>query len=623
MTENTSEIQWYIARDGKQYGPLSEQELDLFIDGGHLHASDLVWKAGFDDWLPAFDVFPPKPKEDGQIPSPVTEPKSVSDDSVGASSPKKATEKKAAPSTDPKSTDRAHKASDEASDQSKADKPVKTEDLAKKATATTTKADAGKTADASKPSEQADTKTDAKTDASTASGSASTENETSSGTGDAYVDVIAAQLSNSDNKSATSTGAPPDKVSAPAVQTGVGANAASDNADSPAPGAGARRLAIAASVAGILGLGGWFAVQNNQHVAAFVNSASAGLVKNLNLANVLPGTSDNAKQKLSVVKAPETPVRAKPTEQQNKNTQTTTLDTSPTVAVERVKTTPVSPSPGQESPSANNTPTNNAPTTPAAPAPDPQFAVNPDGTIVFNQAPPTNNTTQTAALTQEPPAKPPLPKVDQHYLSSPLWAAVRLQFPTWHDEQVREIAKLSEDKSKTEVAQLAMTSLIKLRKQHGKAALSASPEKLREIADSFLQNLKILKSHSTDACYGFISSGETNPKILALLSNEEQKSALEAQSAAIFQAIEEGRKNPQNRSKPGKTDYDMLAGELGQIGWTQADLQLFADPKALASAAPERVCQMVQDWFTAHIAIKDQTIQDRLLFETLRPLIAS
>ncbi|MEL7049349.1 MAG: GYF domain-containing protein, partial [Pseudomonadota bacterium] len=56
----TSETQWFVAREGQQHGPLSEAEMRLFVQGGHLKPTDLIWKAGFPDWKPAPAVFPPK-----------------------------------------------------------------------------------------------------------------------------------------------------------------------------------------------------------------------------------------------------------------------------------------------------------------------------------------------------------------------------------------------------------------------------------------------------------------------------------------------------------------------------------------------------------------------------------
>ncbi|MEQ1711359.1 MAG: DUF4339 domain-containing protein, partial [Hyphomicrobium sp.] len=68
----TSEIQWYIARDGKQYGPLSDPEMGLFVQGGHLRPTDLVWRAGFSDWLPALAAFPQLGAPPPPVPLPST-----------------------------------------------------------------------------------------------------------------------------------------------------------------------------------------------------------------------------------------------------------------------------------------------------------------------------------------------------------------------------------------------------------------------------------------------------------------------------------------------------------------------------------------------------------------------
>ncbi len=61
-TEQTSDmaqkIEWYLARDGQQHGPLTEAELNKFIELGHLRPTDLLWRAGFADWRVASDVFP-------------------------------------------------------------------------------------------------------------------------------------------------------------------------------------------------------------------------------------------------------------------------------------------------------------------------------------------------------------------------------------------------------------------------------------------------------------------------------------------------------------------------------------------------------------------------------------
>ena len=57
MTGTTSAIEWFLARDGQQHGPLSETEMRTFVDMGHLREHDLVWRSGFADWRPAPEVF--------------------------------------------------------------------------------------------------------------------------------------------------------------------------------------------------------------------------------------------------------------------------------------------------------------------------------------------------------------------------------------------------------------------------------------------------------------------------------------------------------------------------------------------------------------------------------------
>ena len=50
-------------------------------------------------------------------------------------------------------------------------------------------------------------------------------------------------------------------------------------------------------------------------------------------------------------------------------------------------------------------------------------------------------------------------------------------------------------------------------------------------------------------------------------------------------------------------------------------MQLFTDAGALARASPEKVCQLVHDWFAVHFEIKDTDMQLRLLVETIKPVV--
>lgn len=51
-------IEWFLARDNKQYGPLSDLEMRKLVDLKHLKDSDLVWRAGMGDWTAAVQIFP-------------------------------------------------------------------------------------------------------------------------------------------------------------------------------------------------------------------------------------------------------------------------------------------------------------------------------------------------------------------------------------------------------------------------------------------------------------------------------------------------------------------------------------------------------------------------------------
>ena len=153
-------------------------------------------------------------------------------------------------------------------------------------------------------------------------------------------------------------------------------------------------------------------------------------------------------------------------------------------------------------------------------------------------------------------------------------------------------------------------------------SLAASTDKLKVVASAFLDNLKSLSERSVGACYGFISQGETAPVVLELMQTPDQGASVQTQVAAIFEAIADGRKTPTQHEKAVKTDYEVLVQELSKLGWKENDLKVFSNPQALSHEPPSRVCQMVQDWFTAHLAVADKATQERLLVETLKPVVS-
>jgi hypothetical protein len=48
--------EWYYARDGRQSGPVSDQELRRLVNDRTLRPEDLVWREGMADWEPAGSV---------------------------------------------------------------------------------------------------------------------------------------------------------------------------------------------------------------------------------------------------------------------------------------------------------------------------------------------------------------------------------------------------------------------------------------------------------------------------------------------------------------------------------------------------------------------------------------
>ena len=214
-------------------------------------------------------------------------------------------------------------------------------------------------------------------------------------------------------------------------------------------------------------------------------------------------------------------------------------------------------------------------------------------------------------------------ELDSKFEKMAAWSVVKREFPDWYGEQLRQAAKLSAEKQPEQVVnkQLAQ-ALVALRRQHANDALSASTERLKDVATTFLNNLKTLASRNIGACYGFISQGETSPAVIEVLQSPEQGAAVQQQVAAIFEAIADGRKSPTTHDKAAKADYDVLVQELTKLGWKENDLQVFSNPTLLAREPPERVCQMVQDWFFAHLSVADQGTQERLLVETLKPVVS-
>ena len=212
--------------------------------------------------------------------------------------------------------------------------------------------------------------------------------------------------------------------------------------------------------------------------------------------------------------------------------------------------------------------------------------------------------------------------IDARLQATRLWRVVKQEFPEWYAERLKEAAALAaENKDQAEIGLHLARALVGLRRENGKHALAADVPQLKAVARTFYENLAQLRKHSSEACFALISQGEASPVVVSLMQSPTHAAHLQAQLTAVFEAIADGRKKVRTYPEPRPADYDALKADLVKLGWSEADLQLFTDAGALARASPEKVCQLVHDWFAAHFEIKDSDMQLRLLVETIKPVI--
>lgn len=470
MTVMPPEIQWYIARDGKQYGPLSDAEMGLFMRGGHLKPADLVWRPGFSDWLPAVVAFPTLGQAATQLPHP------------GSAKPPP-------PASSPPAEQASRSGATPASDHNASSQP--------------SGAGGGYT-------QQSPT---ARGNGPAASGQPGLQPQPAVQHGATHSSQPKTQSPNTQGKGQTGD---PSSVRPSGGRSIVSVEQGYPQDDAQSDGRGrhslGRMAAIAAALLVVAG-GGWLTYANREAVKKVVSSFVAGG----------SGSARNVDASIPAFVA-----------------EGATADA-----------------------------------------------------------------------------------IDARFQKTPLWSVVKRGFPEWYGEQLLATTKLKADnKPDATITKHLLEALVALRRKHANDALAASTPKLVSIASAFLGNLKKISAQNTATCYSFISQGETSPAIIDLLQQPGAETGLQAQVTAVFEAIADGRKSPVKHASPEKADYDALAEQLTKIGWSQADLQLFADPRALARTSHERVCKMVQDWFGAHIAVKDSGAQERLLIETLRPVVA-
>lgn len=587
MSGAAQHIEWYLARDGQQYGPVKDAELEKILELGHLREQDLVWRAGFAEWRPAKDVFPNVfASNAGTPPPPPTERTGpATQPPAGASSPSGAGPMRhQQPNTGPSGQDgariapsggRSGPAGRHGGPGQGGGEPTYGAGSAQRPGADP----AGRT-----PYGHPGTR-------SPQAGQHGAQSGVRVGHGQHGQDGaniaphdrrrviesagVEAQLEQArmrerpsqeqvrwgDEATAHPGSAMPDdggrRSHGPkrGVRRPEGYGADIDDFAEMPP---RRRSSVAkvlwslvlAAVIGLASAGGWM---------AYTNSGAAE-----RLLAQFTGSIGGGSGKPEVVEAPKDPARV-----------------------------------------AANIRPNDRPG-PAATRPTAQQPANP--------------TTPSAATVE--PTKPQSEQAPQ-LLTTPLWATFKAGFPHWAKKlDDRAQAMKSAGASEDEIGNVVIRAMVQLRRQNAAVALSAPPENLQTVATAFVANLKFLRKTSIDACYGFIAEGDLSKQVLPLMLDPARMGPLHRQSIAVMRAINAGRSSKIAYASPKKEDFEALSSELTKRGWSRDDLQLFSDPTALSKAPHEQVCRLVTEWFETQLQMPDGEQKMRLLTASLSPVVA-
>lgn len=205
-----------------------------------------------------------------------------------------------------------------------------------------------------------------------------------------------------------------------------------------------------------------------------------------------------------------------------------------------------------------------------------------------------------------------------------IWRYLKKEFGDWYQEIIADVERMRVHQKQSEgaITQYLVNVIVTLRRRNALTALQSSPQHLKGMASAFVSNLKQLGSRDGPTCYAFITHGEASPFMIELSRAPPFAETLQKQMMAVFSAVVDARTSRKIHANTRRADYDVLTEDLTkQRGWSQQDLATFSDPQKLAQTPPERVCTLVQDWFTAQLALTDQDLQTRLLAESLKPLV--
>ncbi|MGI9424484.1 MAG: GYF domain-containing protein [Hyphomicrobiaceae bacterium] len=580
MSGSNAKIEWYLARDGQQHGPLSDVELKKFIELGHLSPSDLVWRAGFPEWKTASEVFaigqaapppPPPPPTQGAA-DPVRQAENAAGQPVGGETPgdsdRANTTDAAAARRDPQPSRPAPRSTGAAAgptgqpghgntrpSQTRHDAPVRPTPQAPNAPNFKQPAPgaprragpeqpAGNPASPRHPGDPAANYSPAQPGGPQAGPRPGRPVDPGAHASQTHAQPRQAGAGGSPNFTLdTGPGAGSRPGQSPGAKPGPHAQTANAAQQPPSyddddfyddddyPRARRRRPAVTALVTlvllGMIGAGGWFAYANQATFAKIISDITAD--------ETTPPTVTNTPKAPARVAATATPKPA------------------------------------------------------AAPQPSPSA----------------------------PASSAPLP-----LLQSKFWQSFVTEYPDWAKQQESAAEQMRSDgKTDNEILVALVKSIVDWRRKRADTILSASPDYLRKLAETFVANLRFLVSQDVQACYGFISKGEISPTVLPFFTDTNHVERLGTQTNAIVAAARDGASAKRTYSEPASGDFTDLANMLIKRGWTESDLEMFSDPTKLSTAPAGKVCSLVTEWFETQLQMPAGDKQMRLLATSLQPVV--
>ena len=219
----------------------------------------------------------------------------------------------------------------------------------------------------------------------------------------------------------------------------------------------------------------------------------------------------------------------------------------------------------------------------------------------------------------QPAFRPARDILDQRLSSSMLWTTLKLEFPEWYGARLDDMPE-SEARKAThrDMTNRHLTKLSALRRSNAEHALAA-PDQFKPIAAVYLWEpaaarrevaRSLLRRHSTRRV-------ERTCALSHKPSIEPVRNAVRDDPASRLV----GANAPIAISKPRQSDYERLTKQLRSFGWKQSDLEIMSSPAKLNRAPPKKVCKLIREWFQAHLALDDTAMQNRLLKESLKPII--